>query len=186
MRLKKHVILVLLFVSAMLPVYADFIQLGGKISYAPDFTETGSHTFDDFSFSSFRFAPEVKLNLFFLTADASLDMGFSDGSTLFNVNTSAGLTFRILSLVRLSMNVGLSMPFVLDADSWMIGGLPVSDADILSSSSLFYKAGAGITLSSFEMMLSLSVPSEGTIGERSFLPVFSRSAISLSLLWSLI
>ena len=195
----KKKLIVMLLVVAMLPamVFAssDLLQVGLNIGYRPTLdtliNDPATDWKDYFQQDFFSFAPELKLNLFFIDLDATASFAFMDQGTLIDTTLAADLYGKLFGVVRLSAGAGISMPFFYNkSDStWYINqDVPVSGTsflDTVKNSYLVYRAGVGFDFGRFNMMVNYSVPTTGTFNNPDFTPKWDGGQFSVGLLLDL-
>lgn len=189
--MKKKIIIALLIV-ALLPsaIFAssDILQLGLNVGYKPTFSqisggEVGDEVWDYFEWEYFTFAPEVKLNLFFIDLDALAFFNFAEGRTLIDTQLAADLYLK-LAFVKLSAGAGVSLPFLYDSRGWTINDVPV-DGDAFLNANLNYRLGVGFDFGRFNLMTNYIVPTKGTFKNPDFAPNLESGSFSLGLLFDL-
>ena len=191
----KKKLIVMLLVVAMLPAMifasSDILQFGLNVGYKPtlaDLTSSDASTDvkDYFKMEYFTFAPELKLNLFFIDLDTTAYFNFSDTEVLIDTHVGADLYFKLFNTLKLSGGVGINMPFkYVKGDAWYINELPLTGAgfvDTLQNSNLAYRAGVGFDFGRFNMMVNYSVPTKGTFKSPDFKPEWDHGLFSLGLL----
>ena len=196
--MKKKIIVMLLVVAmvpAMIFASSDILQLGLNIGYRPTLEtlmdNPASDWKDYFNKDFFSFAPELKLNLFFIDLDATAQFAFMDTGTLINTELASDLYFKLFGFLRLSAGAGINIPlFYNKADSsWYINTtVPLSGTgflDAMKNSYLVYRAGLGFDMGRFNMMVNYSVPTTGTFNAPDFKPNWNGGQFSLGLLFDI-
>ncbi len=171
----KKKLLAVLMIAVLAPamIFAgDFFQVGANIGYSKSFSdiqdsvEGGADLGSYFSIENFSFAPEIRLNILFLQLDAVAGLTFGDNYFKADTQLSAGIQFKIASLVRLGAGLGLNMPFECDNGTWYIGGSDVDQAgNAFLNSKLMYKASVGLVLDPIEITANWVIPTEGTFND---------------------
>ncbi len=183
----KKKIIVLLLVVALIPsaIFAnDILQLGLNVGYKPTLSQMmeGGELDDYFKWEYFTFAPELKLNLFFIDFDASAYFNFGNNAILIDTQLASDLYFK-LSVVKLALGVGINMPFLYSGDTWTMNGHPLDEAGAaFMNANLAYRAGLGLDFGKFNMMVNYSVPTKGTFSNPDFAPRWDGGQFSLGLL----
>ena len=192
----KKKLIVMLLVVAMLPAMlfasSDIMQIGLNIGYRPTLDTLMNNPESDwkdyFNMDYFSFAPELKLNLFFIDLDATAQFAFMDEGTLINTEVAADLYAKLFGVVRLSAGAGLAMPFFYNKanGTWYIDETVPMDGqsflDTVKNSRLNYRAGVGFDFGRFNMMINYSVPTSGTFMNPDFKPDWYNGQFSLGLL----
>ena len=188
----KKKIIVLLLVVALIPsaIFAnDILQLGLNVGYKPTLSQMmeGGELDDYFKWEYFTFAPELKLNLFFIDFDASAYFNFGNNAILIDTQLASDLYFK-LSVVKLALGVGINMPFLYSGDTWTMNGHLLENAgDAFAESKLVYRAGVTVNLAILSVGLNAAVPCKGTFSASNagdiFNPMWESTRVSAVVLF---
>ena len=164
--MKKKLIVMLLIVAmlpAMLFASSDILQLGLNVGYKPTLDTLINNTEADwkdyFKMEYFSFAPELKLNLFFIDLDTTAYFNFAEEGILIDTQIGADLYAKLFGVMKLSAGAGINMPFYYDKTNseWRIGAAKLdgtSFVDSIKNSYLAYRAGVGFDFGRLNMMVN--------------------------------
>ena len=185
---KKLIVVLMLVLLAPAFIFADIMQLGLNVGYGLPFDEltSGDDDVEYFAAENFKFAPELRFNIFFLQLDLVPQLSFGKDYFMADTQATLGIQFKILDVVRLGAGAGISIPISQKDGVWAIGGESFSEAvDALGNARMLYKASLGIPLSIVELTANWIIPAGGSFNEGNFEPDIEASTFSVGVLLNL-
>lgn len=185
---KKLIVVLMLVLLAPAFIFADIMQLGLNVGYGLPFDEltSGDDDVEYFAAENFKFAPELRFNIFFLQLDLVPQLSFGKDYFMADTQATLGIQFKILNAVRLGAGAGISLPFVQDHGNWTMNGYPMDGfAEAMGNARMLYKVNVGIPISAVEITANWILPAEGSFNDGGFVPDIDSSTFSVGVLLNL-
>ena len=185
---KKLMVVLLLVLLSPAFIFADIMQLGVNVGYGLSLDEmtNADEDVNYFDAKNFKFAPELRFNIFFLQLDLVPQLSFGEDYFMADTQATLGLQFKILNAVRIGAGAGISLPFAQNDGTWTMNGYPMEDfGEAMGNARMLYKVNLGIPLSAVEISANWIIPAEGSFNDGGFVPNVKNSTFSLGVLLNL-
>ena len=175
---------------------APLLQIGPTVFYhqqvwdAEDKEVILPESFGDVT-NNIGLGADVRINLGMLQVAAFADCGMPFGKDITVLTMNGGVSLNtVISLAFLDAFIGagahVDVEHNFDSGAWAFNGAEYSSmTELLSSSSLFYRAGASINLGFLGLSVFADIPVDGSVKSLSLEPLFGETKVSASLLFNI-